>query len=251
MTTSQQPPVSLMDISSGEFPGPILVVSAHPDDVDFGAGGTVAALTSKGIEVSYCIVTDGAKGALDPTIAPDDLVKIRQLEQRAAAETLGVSEVFFLGYIDGCLEPTIELRRDFTRIIRRQRPQRIICQSPERNWSRIHASHPDHLAAGEAVLRSVYPDARNPFAYPELLEEGLEPHVVEEVWMMASSQPTGVVDVTETFELKLAALRCHESQLGAASGLSEMIRGWLRDNAARANLTEGRLAEAFHVVDTR
>jgi LmbE family N-acetylglucosaminyl deacetylase len=234
-----------------QISGPVLVVSAHPDDVDFGAGGTVAALTSSGVKVSYCIVTDGAQGALDSSIAPVDLVALRQTEQRAAAKTLGVDEVRFLGYPDGSLEPTRELRRDFTRVIRSAKPRSIICQSPERHWGRIHASHPDHLAAGEALIRSVYPDSRNPFSYPELLEEGLEPHVVEEVWLMASPHPTTAVDVTETFELKIAALRCHESQLGSAGGLSEMVRGWLQENAVRSGLGEGRLAEAFQVVDTR
>lgn len=251
VSSSDQVATPCAEISTKELSGPVLVVSAHPDDVDFGAAGTVAALTSDGVEVSYCIVTDGAQGALDSSIAPADLATLRQAEQRAAAKTVGVQEVCFLGYPDGSLEPTTDLRKELTRVIRRVRPRSIICQSPERNWNRIHASHPDHLAAGEAVICSVYPDARNPFCYPDLLEEGLEPHLVEEVWLMAAPRPTAVVDVTETFELKIAALCCHESQLGTAAGLSEMIRGWLQENAARAHLGAGRLAEAFQVVETR
>lgn len=238
-------------MSESPDPAKVLVVSAHPDDVDFGAAGSVAVWTDQRIEVAYCIVTDGSAGSADPGIAPGDLVQIRQEEQRKAAAEVGVTDLYFLGYPDGSLQVSLELRRDIARIVRIVRPQRVICQSPERNWDRIRASHPDHLAAGEAALQAVYPDARNPYAHPELLAEGLEPHVVDEVWLMASPRAQLAVDITETIDRKLAALRCHVTQLGDLDRLEEMIRGWGSANAAALGLPEGRLAESFQVIDTR
>ena len=152
------------------------MVTAHPDDVDFGAAGTVAAFTAAGVEVTYCIVTDGDAGGSDRPMPRVEMAALRQDEQRAAAAVVGVSDVRFLGHPDGMVQATLELRRDISRVIRQVRPERVITQSPERNWDAIFASHPDHLAAGEAAVCAVYPDARNPFAHPELLdEEGLEP----------------------------------------------------------------------------
>src|SRR6266851_1485936 len=162
----------------------ILVVTAHPDDVDFGAAGTIATWTDAGIQVVYCVITDGDAGGFDPSVPRSDIPAIRRAEQEAAAKTVGVGEIHFLGYPDGRLTVSFELRRDISRIIRLVRPQRVVCQSPERNWDRLGTSHPDHLAAGEATLFAVYPDARNPFAYPELAEEGFEAHAVPEIWVM-------------------------------------------------------------------
>ena len=228
-----------------------LVVTAHPDDVDFGAGGTVASWTAAGVDVSYCIITDGDAGGFDPTVPRSEIPKIRRAEQTAAAAVFGVTDVRFLGYLDGQLAVSHELRRDISRVIRQVRPQRVVIQSPERNWNRIYSSHPDHLAAGEAAIQAVYPDARNPFAHPTLLQdEGLEDWSVPEVWVMAAKEPNHFVDVTEYFDKKLAALRAHESQTAHRDDLEEMIRGWLAMNATAANLPEGSLAEAFMVVST-
>jgi LmbE family N-acetylglucosaminyl deacetylase len=143
-----------------------LVITAHPDDVDFGAAGTVATWTAKGIEVTYCVCTDGDAGGFDPAVPRSEIPGIRRAEQEAAAKAVGVSDVRFLGYQDGKLTPSLELRRDISRVIRQVRPQRALIQSPERNWARVGASHPDHLAAGTAAIAAVYPDARNPFAHP-------------------------------------------------------------------------------------
>ncbi|MHB1486945.1 MAG: PIG-L deacetylase family protein, partial [Acidimicrobiales bacterium] len=162
-----------------------LVVTAHPDDVDFGAAGTVAGWTDVGIEVTYCIVTDGDAGGFDSGLDRAQIPVVRQAEQRAAAGIVGVKEVVFLGHPDGAVIPSMALRRDISAVIRTVRPERVLCQSPERNFERIYASHPDHLASGEATLCAVYPDARNGFAHPELLEQGLAPHSVAEVWVMA------------------------------------------------------------------
>lgn len=229
----------------------ILVVTAHPDDVDFGAGGTVAGWTSAGIDVVYCVITDGDAGGFDPDVPRSQIPAIRRREQAAAAACEGVTDVRFLGYRDGELTVTHDLRRDISRVIRHVRPQRMVVQSPERNWQRIAASHPDHLAAGEAAMQAVYPDARNPFAHPTLLnDEGLDAWVVPEVWVMGSAAPDHWVDVTETFPRKLAALRAHESQTSHLADLEAMLRGWLSMNAGSAGLPAGRLAEAFKVVPT-
>jgi LmbE family N-acetylglucosaminyl deacetylase len=135
----------------------LLVVTAHPDDVDFGAAGTIARLTARGVEATYCICTDGDAGGFDPAVARAEIPAIRQAEQRAAAKAVGVSDVRFLGYQDGRLEPTQALRRDISRVIRQVRPQRVLMHTTERNWARLPASHPDHLAAGVAAISAVYP----------------------------------------------------------------------------------------------
>ncbi len=230
----------------------VLVVVAHPDDCDFGCAATTAAWTKTGIDVAYCIVTDGDAGGSDRDAPRADVARLRRKEQTAAAAEVGVSDITFLGYPDGRLTPSIELRRDISRVIRQKRPQRVMSQSPVRNFTRIFASHPDHLAAGEATLAAVYPDARNPFAHPELLAEGLEPYTVDEVWLMGGTggQPDRVVDVTDTADLKLAALRCHRSQYDDWSALEERVRSWLRATAAAGGLGDDRLAEMFQVVHT-
>jgi LmbE family N-acetylglucosaminyl deacetylase len=228
----------------------ILVVTAHPDDVDFGAAGSVAVWTDAGIEVAYCIVTDGDAGGSDLSVPRAEMAETRREEQRAAARLVGVTEVTFLGFADGRVMADLALRKAITEVIRRFRPDRVVTQSPERNWSRIYASHPDHLAAGEAATCAVYPDARNPFAFPELLEEGLEPHSVPELWLMATDRADRAVDATGTFDRKLAALRSHKSQVGDGEHLEELLRTWMSGTALAAGLPEGRLAEAFHVVGT-
>lgn len=227
----------------------ILVVTAHPDDVDFGAAGTVAQWTRSGIEVAYGIVTNGDAGGFDTAIARDEIPAIRQAEQRAAGAAVGVSDITFLGYRDGELAVTHDLRRDISRLIRQVRPQRMLIQSPDRNWNRIPASHPDHLAAGEAAICAVYPDARNPFAHPSLLlDEGLEAWSVPEVWLMGSPNPDHYVDITGTFPAKMAAIHAHASQLPAPEEIEGRVRQWLEMAAEQGGLPSGRLAEAFQVV---
>jgi LmbE family N-acetylglucosaminyl deacetylase len=229
----------------------ILAVLAHPDDADFGAGGTIARWTDEGIEVTYCLVTDGDAGGFDRSVARTDIPEIRRTEQRNAAKAVGVEDVRFLGYPDGRLELTLDLRRDISRVIRQVRPQRVLTQSPERNWARIQASHPDHLTTGEATLRAIYPDSRNPFAFPELLaDEGLEPWEVAEVWVMAHPSPNQYVDVTDTFDRKIAALRAHVSQTAHMDDLEIWLRERLGQIATDAGLPAGHLAEAFAVHST-
>ena len=229
----------------------VLVVTAHPDDVDFGAAGSIATWVSQGIEVSYCIVTNGDAGGFDPSVPRADIAGIRQAEQRAAAAAVGVTDVTFLGYPDGALYVTHELRRDISREIRRVRPQRVVSQSPERNFERIYASHPDHLVAGEATFCAVYPDARNPYAHVSLAQEGLDAWTVDEVWIMAGSTgATAFVDITEAIDKKVDALRCHASQVEHFEDLGGFLRQWGAGTAKSAGWEEGRLAEGFRVVNT-
>jgi LmbE family N-acetylglucosaminyl deacetylase len=229
-----------------------LVVVAHPDDCDFGCAATTAQWTDAGIAVSYCIVTDGDAGGSDRSASRTEVARLRRVEQTQAAAEVGVTDLVFLGYPDGRVTPSIDLRRDISRVIRQRQPQRVVCQSPTRNWIRIYASHPDHLAAGEAALCAVYPDARNPFAHTELLNaEGLEPHTVSEVWVMTAVDSNRVVDVTDTTERKLAALRHHRSQYDDWGSLEQRVRDWMKATAETHGLGEGRLAEQFQVVETR
>src|SRR5947209_10774991 len=154
-----------------------MVVFAHPDDAEFGSSGTVARMTCDGKDVVYVVVTDGSKGSSDPDMTRERLTAMREREQRAAAEVLGVSDVCFLGFEDGVLEPSIGVRKAISGAIRRYRPDVVIAQNPARDLSTvIFAQHPDHLAAGEATLAAVYPSARDRMTFPELLEQGLEPH---------------------------------------------------------------------------
>jgi len=228
-----------------------LIVAAHPDDVDFGAGGTVAVWTAAGIDVSYCVCTSGeASGDADRDAA--EMIRTRRAEQRAAAAHVGVSDVTFLDYPDGAVVASLELRRDITRVIRRVRPDRVLTWSPEINWDMVATTHPDHRAVGEAAFAAVYPDARNPHAHPELLAEGLDPWTVPELWLTdgPAALRNHAVDVTDGFDKKMAALRAHVSQLGAAEGLEEDLRAYFSATAKQHGLADGQLAESFQVVDT-
>ena len=226
-----------------------LVVVAHPDDIDFGSAGAVAVLTAAGVEVAYCLVTSGDAGGDASTHSKEERAMIREREQRAAALAVGVTDLTFLGWPDGMVEVTLELRKAITKVIRLKKPDLVITQSPERNWDRMFGSHPDHMAAGEATTRAVYPDARNPHFYPELLAEGYEPHTVKMMWINMVGA-TLAVDISDTFDQKMKALRCHESQVGHRDDLEEMMRNWAATTAAGLCLPEGRLAEGYRVVTT-
>jgi LmbE family N-acetylglucosaminyl deacetylase len=232
-----------------DLPERALTVTAHPDDVDFGAAGTVARLTDAGVQVSYCIVTDGEAGELPEGMARDEGAALRRREQTAAAAAVGVDDLHWLGVPDGMVQPTLELRRSLVEVIRRVRPDLVICQSSERRWDSVFASHPDHLAAGEATLQAVYPDARNPNAFPDLLEAGLAGHVVREVWVMAHPEPDRCVDITETFDSKIQALTAHHSQTSDMD-LPAFIREWVLGAARSGGLEEGRMAETFRTWRT-
>jgi LmbE family N-acetylglucosaminyl deacetylase len=198
-----------------EFPTfeSVLMVSAHPDDPDFSAAGTLARLVDGGAKVAIVICTDGSEGGEDPSVPDAELSRRRYAEQCAASAELGIGDVVFLGHPDGRLEPTIEFRREITAQIRKHRPELVLTHVPSINLDTpIGAYHPDHLAVGQATLGAVYPASRNPRAFRELLDEGLEPWRVKEVWIPTWNQGDFFVDISSTVDRKIAALRRHESQ---------------------------------------
>src|SRR5450631_72366 len=227
-----------------------LVVAAHPDDCDFGAAGTIAGWVDAGLTVTILLCTRGEQGGFDHGNR-EQMPAIREREQVAASGVLGVKDVRFLpGHRDGWLEPSWDLQRQIVEVIREVQPQRVMVQSPERGYDRLQASHPDHLAAGEAAIRAVSPAAENRFAWPELIERGLQPWHVNEIWIMAHPHMTHAVDITETFGRKVAALRAHASQTGhMGDELESFLRRWGTGVAETFALGQGRLGECFHVMD--
>ena len=227
----------------------VMVITAHPDDAEFTVAGTVARWAQEGKTVIYVICTDGSRGSNDPEVKPEHLVAIRRAEQEAAARVLGVEEVVFLGYEDGSLEPTLALRRDLTREIRRYRPDIVVCPDPTvRYYGDSYLNHPDHRAAGDAALDAVFPSARTRYIFPELLAEGLEPHKVREVLIRGALSPNLWVDISDTIELKIAALREHESQVGRIQGWEERVRARAQQEAAGQDMT---CAESFRRIILR
>jgi LmbE family N-acetylglucosaminyl deacetylase len=224
----------------------VLGVFAHPDDPEFGAGGSMAKLAQDGADVTYVIVTDGSQGGEDPKQKDSELAAIRQREQRAAARVLGIKRVEFLGYKDGHLAPDLKLRRDIVRMIRKHKPELVITHLPGRVLDApMGGSHPDHLAVGEATMAAVYPDSRNPRAFRGLLKEGLEPHVVNEVWIPYWTLGDHYVDISKTLDLKLAALKKHQSQV-AKPGQEWDVEKWIRKRSRDIGKKGGyRYAESF------
>ena len=203
--------------------GPVMFVAAHPDDADFLAGGTIARFAREGREITYVIATNGSKGSSDRSMTSERLVAVRAEEQRHAAQVLGVSRVQFLGYEDGELEDTRDLRRDVTREIRRWRPELIITLNPQRTYTNFPGWHRDHRTIARVVLDCVFPLARDYLAFPELRDEN-EPHKVREVYTVQWEQPGVIIDITNTMELKLQAGRCHASQIGDLNAFEVRIR---------------------------
>lgn len=233
-----------------EVPARALFVVAHPDDIDFGSAGTAAVLTEAGSHVAYCLVTSGDAGCDDMSVSTEDLRDMREAEQTAAAKEVGVSTLHWLRVPDGTVEFNLDLRKRISRVIRMEKPDVVISQSPEPNWDRIYGSHPDHIATAQATMAAVYPDSRNPRAFPELLEEGHEPHTVSFVWM-GSQHRTLFVDITDVFDRKVAALRAHTSQTSEmGERLPELLTEWSSATAKAGGLPEGRLAEGFRLVTT-
>ena len=228
----------------------VLVVTAHPDDADFGSAGTVTRWTDAGIDVVYCVCTDGQAGGFDPQTPRAEMADIRRAEQRAAAEIAGVHDVRFLGGMDGELTVTRQLVSDITAVIRDVRPNRVLIQSPERDWQRIYRSHPDHLSAGEAAIQAVYPAARNAFAFPELAQQGFAPWTVRETWIAAHPTSNHAVDITATFDRKVRAILAHRSQHPDPEQIDGRMRGFSAAAAGAYGLPAGALAEVYFVVPT-
>jgi LmbE family N-acetylglucosaminyl deacetylase len=225
-----------------------LVIFSHPDDAEFSAAPTIAALTGRGVAVSYVVTTDGGKGTEDPAMTPERLAATRIAEQRAAADVLGVGEIVHLGYPDGYLTPSLDLRRDIVRQIRRFRPELVIAQ----NWQRRDdgnpfIAHPDHLATGEATLAAVYPAARDRLNFPELArDEGLEPWKVRQVLVTGIERPNLWIDVSQTMQRGLEALRCHASQFEKWDEVETRVRERVGEAGKPVGL---RMAQAFLSID--
>ena len=228
-----------------------MVVIAHADDAEYGCSGTVAKLCAEGWDMTYVLCTDGSKGSSDREISEKELSKARRVEQINAGKVIGLRDVAFLGYPDSYLEPTLSLRKDIAREIRRYKPDVVICQYPLRTldggWG---VGHPDHLAAGEAALAAVFPTARDHMTFPELLEEGFEPHKVAEVWIMGHPEPDVFIDVTDHVETAVKALAEHKSQTGGRP-YEEMLprmKEWRR----RGSVGKGMLySESFKRISFR
>jgi len=223
----------------------VLGIFAHPDDSEFSCGGSAAVWAGEGAEITYVIVTNGAAGSNDPNQDLAELVRIREAEQRAACAVLGVREVVFLGYPDGTLQPTIELRRELTRIIRKLKPDRVISGDPAAVfYGDEYINHPDHRAAAEAAIYAVFPSACTRPIFPELLAEGYEPHQVKEVYINGDDAHANIyVDISNTLERKVEALRCHKSQIDPGDG--QWVREWAAETGKARELA---YAEAFRVM---
>lgn len=228
----------------------IVVTAAHHDDIEFGAAGSVARWVREGAIVTYVIITDGGSGSNDPDVAYEDLVALRREEQMKAAAAVGVEDVRFLGYPDGTLQPTLELRRDLTRIIREVKPYRVVCQDPTTvfAWD-FYINHPDHRAAGEATVYAVFPSAETRPIFPELLEEGYEPHKVGELYMDLTANPTHFMDISGTMEVKIESLRAHVSQIKEGEEAEKGALKWIREgNAEGGKKVNVEYAEFFRVM---
>ena len=225
-----------------------LLIVAHPDDIDYGSAGTVASLTTQGIEVAYCLVTSGDAGGDNDGLTRDERISMRESEQSAAAHVVGVNRVHYLRQPDGRIEANLDLREKLTRVIRTEKPDLIITQSPQRRYDRIFASHPDHLAVGEATLSAVYPDSQNPHAFPHLLDEGHAAHNVKAVWIAADQTPDTFMDITDVMEKKFDALFQHISQIENQENTKVMVNEWCAAMAQIAGMPEGRYAEAYRFV---
>ncbi len=222
----------------------VLVIVPHADDVDFGVAGSVARWIEEGAKVTYCVVTDNSAGSNDPDADLETLSQTREEEQRAAARVLGVTDLRFLGYPDGVLQPTLELRRDLTRLIREVKPDRVVCLDPSTLFAGDrYVNHPDHRASGEAAIYAVFPSAGTRPIFPELLDEGYEPHNVSELYMMLSNEPNTYVDISKWIDRKIEALLCHQSQVGPDVG------DWIRERNREMGKAGGcEYAESFRVI---
>jgi LmbE family N-acetylglucosaminyl deacetylase len=229
-----------------------LLVFAHPDDAEFLCGGTIARWTREGTEVAYVCATDGSAGWNGPDRSREEITEIREREMRDAAQILGVSDVSYLGYPDGSLEAGLDLRRDVAREVRRRRPEVVVSFDPSRLWfGRSYIQHPDHRAIGEAVLAVVACDAPTRPQFPELLEEGFEPFDVPRVWLATETREADqLVDIGETIDLKIKALRAHVSQMEnmGEDDIDSRMREWATEVAEGSDI---ELAEAFRTFDLR
>jgi LmbE family N-acetylglucosaminyl deacetylase len=221
----------------------ILCISAHPDDNEFLIAGSVAKWARQGREVAFCLVTTGGAGVNEHTPSNEGLIPIREKETRAAARILGVRELILLGYVDGTLQPTLGLRRDLTRVIRRFRPDVVVCSDPTARWyGNEYLNHPDHRAVADAALDAIFPSAETSAIFPELLAEGLPAHKVKQVFISGALEPDVFVDIARTLATKCRALKAHRSQVGKGEWVDQLLTAWALRDGKKAGL---RHAEAF------
>lgn len=211
----------------------VLNIAAHPDDIEFSTSGTMARWAREGREVFFCLVTSGSAGTNEHTPHNDGLVPVRERETLEAAAILGTKDVVFLRYQDGVVEPTLTLRRDLTRVIRRLKPDVVVCGDPTARWyGHGYLNHPDHRAVASAALDAIFPSSETRYIFPELLAEGLEPHKVKEVFINSGSPPDTWIDIGETLAFKCAALKAHKSQIGAGEWIDKAMREWAEREGA-------------------
>jgi LmbE family N-acetylglucosaminyl deacetylase len=242
MTNEQLPP------GTWDSQKNILVVLAHPDDPEFFCGATLAKWAREGHHITYVLLTCGDKGfnpTTDPDMTPDKLCAIRHEEQHAAAKVIGAESVNILQHPDGYLTPDIDLRREVVREIRRHKPDILVTCDPQNLFATYGINHPDHRAAGQVVLDAVFPAAGNPVYFPELLEEGFQPHMPREVWCSLTSQPNTTMDVTDTWDVKLQAILKHTTQVQDAEKLIERFKSRRAEDSTEEN---PRYEEKFRVV---
>ncbi len=221
----------------------VLCIAAHPDDIEFTIAGSVARWTRQGRRVVFCLATTGGAGTNEYTPLGDGLVPTREKELHEAARILGVADVVLLGYQDGVVEPTLALRRDLTRVIRRQRPDVVVCSDPTvRYYGNEYLNHPDHRAVASAALDAVFPSAETRGIFSELLTEGLDPHKVKELLISGAMPPDTWIDITDTFDVKVAALKAHASQVGAGEWVEPLLREWAVRDGKKPGVA---LAEAY------
>ncbi|MCP4538757.1 MAG: PIG-L family deacetylase [Chloroflexi bacterium] len=220
-----------------------LIIAAHPDDIEFVMAGTAAKWAQAGASVQYVIATSGDAGSHQPGITREELAHIRETEQRAAARTAGVNDVVFLHHPDGEVEPTMALRRDLVREIRRFKPDTVVCSDPTRLFVEDrYINHPDHRAVAQAALDAVAPASAMPLVFSDLREEGLEPHRVTQVFVSSTMEPNTWIDITDTIDLKIEALRQHTSQFPDDWDPDEMVREWATEHGAKVGVP---YAEAY------
>lgn len=241
----------LKEVPKRDEPYHIVVCAAHHDDIEFGVAGSIAKwIKEEGATVTYIIITDGGSGSNDPKYTRQDIIDMRRVEQLAASEAIGVTDVRFLGYPDGTLQPTIEIRRDITRIIRETKPYRVVLQDPTTVFVRSgYINHPDHRAAGEASLYAVFPSSETRPIFPELLDEGHEPHKIGELYMNLTMEPTHYNDITSTIDDKINTLRAHVSQLGEGDDFENGAKKWItQSNRDGGKMVGVEYAEYFRVM---
>jgi LmbE family N-acetylglucosaminyl deacetylase len=228
-------------MSSSYIPERAMLIYAHPDDIEFGTAGTAALWARHGCDVTYVVLTDGNIGSHDPDMTAEKLAEIRRREQTAAADVAGARCVF-LGEPDGCLQPTLKLRKKLVRLIRQYRPNVVFCGDPTFFYGDGYINHPDHRNAAQVAMEAVFPSADSPLIFPELVEEGFAPHKVNYVYIgFGNREPNVFIDITETIETKIEALRQHESQLQEWDP-TERIKGWASENGKKVGF---KYAESF------